>query len=120
MAKPAITLLLLGIAVPAMQAGVIRGLVVDERRMRENLDLTYGALFSQRLLLAIVARGASRDDAYRTTQRLAQRALDERVHLRELLQQDHAGEGLDLEALFDFAPYIRYADEIVGRLDSIA
>jgi adenylosuccinate lyase len=100
--------------------GVIRGLVVDPRRMRENLDLTYGALFSQRLLLAIVARGSSRDDAYRTTQRLAQQALDERVHLRELLHNDPAGEGLDLDALFDFAPYIRHADAIVGRLDAIA
>jgi adenylosuccinate lyase len=100
--------------------GVIRGLVVDQRRMRENLDLTYGALFSQRLLLAIVARGSSRDDAYRITQRLAQQALDERVQLRELLANDPAGAGLDLDALFDFAPYIRYADEIVGRLDSIA
>ena len=99
--------------------GVIRGLVVDPRRMRENLDLTYGALFSQRLLLAIVARGSSRDDAYRITQRLAQEALDERVHLRELLHNDPAGEGLDLEALFDFAPYIRYSDEIVGRLDAL-
>jgi adenylosuccinate lyase len=99
--------------------GVIRGLVVDPRRMRENLDLTYGALFSQRLLLAIVAQGSSRDEAYRITQRLAQEALDERVHLRELLHNDPAGEGLDLEALFDFAPYIRYSDEIVGRLDAI-
>jgi len=99
--------------------GVIRGLVVDPRRMRENLDLTYGALFSQRLLLAIVARGSSRDEAYRITQRLAQEALDERIHLRELLHNDPAGEGLDLDALFDFAPYIRYSDEIVGRLDAI-
>jgi adenylosuccinate lyase len=100
--------------------GVVRGLVVDPRRMRENLDLTYGALFSQRLLLALVARGSSRDDAYRTTQRLAQKALDERVQLRELLRDDPAGEGLDLDALFDFAPYVRYADQIVGRLDAIA
>jgi adenylosuccinate lyase len=99
--------------------GLIRGLVVDAGRMRENLDLTYGALFSQRLLLAIVARGLSRDDAYRITQRLAQQALDERVHLRQLLAADPAGEGLDLDALFDFAPYIRYADEIVARLDTI-
>ena len=71
--------------------GVIRGLVVDVERMRENLDLTYGALFSQRLLLALVARGASRDDAYRVVQRLAQEALDTRVHLRELLAADPAG-----------------------------
>jgi adenylosuccinate lyase len=99
---------------------VIRGLVVDAARMRENLDLTYGALFSQRLLLALVARGASRDDAYRIVQRLAQQALDTRVQLRELLAADAAGEGLDLDAIFDFAPYVRYADEIVGRLDTIA
>jgi adenylosuccinate lyase len=94
--------------------------VVDAARMRENLDLTYGALFSQRLLLALVARGSSRDDAYRIVQRLAQQALDTRVQLRELLAADAAGEGLDLDAIFDFAPYVRYADEIVGRLNPIA
>jgi adenylosuccinate lyase len=100
--------------------GVIRGLVVDTARMRENLDLTYGGLFSQRLLLALVARGSSRDDAYRVVQRLAQRAIDTRVQLRGLLASDPAGEGLDLDAIFDFAPYVRHADEIVGRLDAIA
>jgi len=99
--------------------GVIRDLVVDARRMRENIELTYGALFSQRLLLALVARGSSRDEAYRITQRLTQQALDSRVHLRELLAADPAGEGMDLDALFDFAHYIRHADEIVGRLDQI-
>ncbi|MGC9219915.1 MAG: adenylosuccinate lyase [Solirubrobacteraceae bacterium] len=103
--------------------GVIRDLVVDPDRMRENIDLTHGALFSQRLLLAIVARGLSRDDAYRITQSLTQRALDERVHLRTLLQSDAGGDqlaGLDLEELFDLSSYVRHADEIVARLDSIA
>ena len=99
--------------------GVISGLVVDASRMRENLDLTYGALFSQRLLLALVSQGSSRDDAYRVVQRLAQQALDTRVHLRELLAADPAGAGLDLDAVFDFDPYIRYAGEIVARLDTI-
>ena len=103
--------------------GVIRDLVIDERRMRENLDLTYGALFSQRLLLALVARGSSRDDAYRIVQQLAQEALDTRVHLRELVSAGAAGgqiQELDLEVIFDFAPYVRFAEEIVGRLDRIA
>jgi adenylosuccinate lyase len=109
--------------------GLIRGLVVDPARMRENIDLTCGALFSQRLLLAIVNRGYSRDDAYRITQRLAQKALDDRTQLRDLLAAGAAGgltepeveatSGLDLDEIFDFAPYIRYASEIVGRLDSI-
>jgi len=100
--------------------GVIRGLVIDGDRMRENLDLTYGALFSQRLLLALVARGSTRDDAYRVVQRLAQQAIDTRVQLRELLAGDPAGEGLDLDAIFDFTPYVRHAGEIVDRLQAIA
>src|ERR1700735_4678404 len=49
---------------------LVEGMVVDSERMRENLDLTYGALFSQRLLLALAQGGQSRDDAYRVVQRL--------------------------------------------------
>jgi len=103
--------------------GLVRGMVVDPERMRENLGLTYGALFSQRLLLALVGRGMIRDDAYRVVQRLTQRALDTRTQLRDLLSAGEGGEataGLDLNAIFDVQPYVRYADEIVGRLDAIA
>ncbi len=99
---------------------LVEGLVVDAERMRANLDLTCGALFSQRVLLALVDRGMTRDDAYRVVQRLAQHALDQRVPLRALLAGDPAGEGLDLDAIFDFASFVRYAPEIVGRLDEIA
>ena len=99
---------------------LVDGMVVDQQRMRENLELTHGALFSQRLLLALVGGGLTRDDAYRVVQRLAQRALDERTQLRDLVASDPAGEGLDLEAIFDYAPFVRYAGEIVARLDAIA
>jgi adenylosuccinate lyase len=105
-----------------MQRGAIRlveGMVVDAERMRENLELTHGALFSQRVLLALVENGMGRDDAYRVVQRLAQRALDELMPLRELLAADPAGAGLDVDRIFDYAPFVRYADEIVGRLDQI-
>jgi adenylosuccinate lyase len=94
---------------------VVRGMVVHEERMLENLDLTYGALFSQRVLLALVSAGMSRDAAYRVTQELAQRAWDERVPLRELLAR-RSDLGLDLDEIFDLAHYARYAREIVGRL----
>jgi adenylosuccinate lyase len=99
--------------------GLVTGMVVDPERMRENLELTHGGLFSQRLLLALVAAGSTRDDAYRTVQRLAQRALDDRTSLRDLLVTDQAGAGLDLAAIFDYAPFVRHAQEIVGRLDEI-
>jgi adenylosuccinate lyase len=98
---------------------LVQGMVVDVDRMRSNLELTCGALFSQRVLLALVAAGSARDDAYRVVQRLAQRALDERVPLRTLLEADPAGAGLELDVVFDYAPFVRYAPEIVGRLDAI-
>jgi len=101
--------------------GLVDGMVVNAARMRENLELTHGALFSQRVLLALVEQGMSRDDAYRVVQRLAQQAIDTRVGLRELLSPDPAGAGLrDLDAIFDYAPFVRWADEVVGRLDWIA
>ena len=45
-------------------------------RMRANLDITHGALFSQRALTALVESGMTRDDAYRVVQENAQRAWD--------------------------------------------
>jgi adenylosuccinate lyase len=99
---------------------LIEGMTIDAERMRENLELTHGALFSQRVLLALVSTGMSRDEAYRVTQELAQRAWDEGIALRELLAEDARVRplGLDLDEIFDYAHYVRYAEEIVGRLDS--
>ena len=106
--------------VQARTTQLVDGMAVDASRMRENLELTYGALFSQRVLLALVATGMSRDDAYRATQELAQRAWDDGTPLRELLAADErvAPLGLDLDAIFDYGHYVRYAEEIVGRLDA--
>jgi adenylosuccinate lyase len=97
---------------------IVRGLVVDADRMRANVDLTHGAVFSQRVLLALVAGGMSRDEAYRVVQESAQRAWDTGTPLPALLEQ--RGLGLDLDAIFDLGHYTRYAREIVGRLDEIA
>jgi adenylosuccinate lyase len=96
---------------------VVRGLVVHEDRMRANLELTHGALFSQRVLLALVEQGRTRDEAYRIAQDEAQRAWDSGTHLRDLLAQRDLG--LDLDAIFDLGHYTRFAHEIVGRLDTI-
>jgi adenylosuccinate lyase len=94
---------------------VVRGMVVHADRMRENLELTYGALFSQRVLLTLVEGGMSRDEAYRVVQEAAQQAWDERTPLRELLEA-RPQLGLDLDEVFDLAAYTRHASEIVGRL----
>jgi adenylosuccinate lyase len=99
---------------------LVRGLRVDPGRMTANLELSHGALFSQRVLLALVAGGAARDDAYRLVQELAQRAWDEQVPLRTLLEGDERAAGLDLDEIFDYGHYTRYVPAIVERLDEIA
>jgi adenylosuccinate lyase len=99
---------------------LVKDLVVDEARMRSNLELTHGALFSQRVLLALVERGLTREHAYRIAQQLAQRAFDTGTPLKDLLADDERASGLDLDAIFDYGHFTRYAKEIVARLDAIA
>jgi adenylosuccinate lyase len=97
-----------------------RGLVVHEDRMRANVELTHGALFSQRVLLALVAQGRSRDEAYRIAQASAQEAWDTGTPLRDLLAaRDDVGD-LDLDDIFDVGHFTRHARQIVARLDDIA
>ncbi len=103
-----------------LATGLVRGLVVDAERMRENLELTHGALFSQAVLLALVASGLERDEAYRIAQEHAQNAWSTRTPMRELLAADPRTSGLDLDAIFDYAMFTRHARELVGRLDEIA
>ena len=98
---------------------VVGGLAVDAERMRANLELTHGALFSARLMLALVASGLERDDAYRIAQELTQRAWAERTHLRALLEADPRAAGLDLDDLFDYGALTHHAGEVVARLDGI-
>ncbi len=99
---------------------LVRDMTVDAERMRANLELTHGALFSQRVLLALVEAGSSRDDAYRTVQELAQYAWDRGVPLRDLLAEDERAQGLDLDGIFDYSHYVRHAEQIMARLDAIA
>ena len=64
---------------------VASGMTVHAERMTENLELTHGAIFSQRALTALIEAGMVRDDAYRLVQENAQRAWDERTPFRGLL-----------------------------------
>jgi len=100
---------------------LVGGLEVDTQRMRANLELTHGALFSQRALLALVEAGASRDEAYRIVQELSQQAAQQGTPLRELLAADARVReaALDLDAIFDHEHCTRHAEEIVARLEAI-
>ncbi len=103
--------------IQSLAAGVAEGMVVHEGRMRENLELTHGALFSQRALTALVESGMTRDDAYRVVQENAQRAWDTGTEFRDLLAE--AAPELDLDAVFDYGAYLTHLSEIFERLEAI-
>jgi adenylosuccinate lyase len=102
-------------------AWLMDGLVVREERMRRNLEASHYLFFSQRVLLALVEAGLSRDDAYRLVQRSAMRAWDEELDFRDLVRADEEIAGrVDLDAVFDLDAYTRHVDTIFSRLPSLA
>ena len=68
--------------------GIVEGMQVHADRMLENLDRSYGLVFSQPVLLSLVDAGMARDDAYRIVQEAARTAWEQRRPLREVLGQD--------------------------------
>ncbi|MBE2316759.1 adenylosuccinate lyase [Solirubrobacter sp. CPCC 204708] len=101
----------------ALALRLVRGMVVHADRMLANLEITSGALFSQRVLLALVESGLQRDEAYRIVQRLGQQAWDTNTPLRALLEQE--GVDLDFDAVFDYGYYIRHVPTVLQRLEVI-
>jgi adenylosuccinate lyase len=67
---------------------LVRGLTVDAARMRENIDRSWGLMFSQPVLLALVASGMPRDAAYRLVQRNAMASWQEGKPFRAMLEAD--------------------------------
>jgi adenylosuccinate lyase len=96
---------------------IAEGMVVRADRMRENLELTHGALFSQRALTALVESGRKRDDAYRLVQESAQRAWDEGIEFKQLIAE--AAPDLDVDAVFDYGAYLEHVPEVIARLDEL-
>lgn len=100
---------------------IVRGLQVYPERMRENVELTQGLVFSQRVLIALIEKGLSREKAYKTVQANSMRAWKERRPLRGLLEEDPEVNtrlsAKELDAIFDYGVYTKYVDHSFRRLD---
>jgi adenylosuccinate lyase len=96
---------------------IVEGMTVHADRMRANLELTHGALFSQRALTALIESGMSRDEAYRVVQQAAQTAWDTGTPFRELIGE--AAPQLDLDEVLDPNAYLAHVPEVLGRLERI-
>ena len=100
--------------------GIMSGLEVYPERMRRNLDATQGLVFSQKVLLALIEAGLSREAAYAIVQRRSLQAHGDETPLLGLLQDDEdVAELLDddaLEALFDVEAYLDHVDATFARI----
>jgi adenylosuccinate lyase len=99
--------------------GVVQNLVVSPERMMYNLELTRGTVFSGHLLLALVDKGVSREDAYALVQKHALAAFDGGASLRERAQDDpvitKALSASELDEVFNLARYLKQVDRIINR-----
>ena len=101
---------------------VLRGLQVHEDRMRDNLNIGGGIVFSGRVLLALVEAGMTRDDAYAVVQGAAMQAWEGEGGFRELLEtREEVRERLNgkLDELFDPAHALRNVHVVFGRVESL-
>ena len=103
-----------------LSAFVIEGLQIYPDRMAENLERSYGLVYSQRVLLALTDSGLARQVAYELVQRHAMRAWRERRSFFELLAADPAVtdrlSAEELKRCFDPAWYVRNVDVVFRRL----
>jgi adenylosuccinate lyase len=99
---------------------IVKGMVVHPDRMRENLERSYGVVFSGTVLLELARRGVSRELAYEWVQRNALRAFAERRDFRSLLQADpqvsQALSPQELDQAFDLENQFRHVDDIFDRV----
>ena len=104
----------------ALFASVMRRLQVFPHRMKKNLELTHGLVFSQRIMLALIDKGMSRQKAYEIVQKNATKAWKGSRSFLTLIKADAEVTGAlsleELEKLFDYQFYLQHVDDIFLRL----
>jgi adenylosuccinate lyase len=99
---------------------IVQGMVVHPERMLENLNRSRGVVFSGSVLLALAAKGVSREQAYEWVQRNAMRSFDEQRDFKALLLADpDIGRVLspdEIERAFDLDEQLKHVDDIFDRV----
>ncbi len=100
--------------------GILAGLTVFPARMRNNMEKTFGLIYSQRVLLSLVEHGVAREEAYDAVQAKAMQAWEEERSFAELVAQDplvqrHLQKD-ELAACFDYRFHLQHVDMIFERL----
>jgi len=99
---------------------IMKGLRVYPENMRRNIELSQGLVFSQRVLITLINKGMTREEAYKLVQDSAMKAWQEKQSFLSLLKVDkritaHLS-NKELDSLFDYGYYLKHVDEVFDRL----
>ncbi|HWW84096.1 MAG TPA: adenylosuccinate lyase, partial [Vicinamibacterales bacterium] len=99
---------------------IVRGLVVNVARMKENLEKSRGVVYSGSVLLELAKRDVSREQAYEWVQRNAMRSFEEQADFKGLLLADadvmRVLSPVDVERAFDLGEQLKHVDDILDRV----
>ena len=99
---------------------IVKGLVVNVDRMKQNLELSRGVVFSGTVLLELAQRGIAREQAYEWVQRNALRSYDEKTDFKQLLRADadviRVLDEKTIEDAFDLKVQLKNVDKIFDRV----
>ena len=99
---------------------VMKGLRVYPENMRGNIELSQGLVFSQRVLIALINKDLTREEAYKMVQDNAMKAWGEKKDLLSLLEADSRVTAnlkkSELNSIFDYGYYLKHVDEVFDRL----
>lgn len=99
---------------------IVKHLTVFPENMKRNIDKTHGVIFSQRVLLALIDKGMSREEAYDIVQPKAMDAWETETHFKGLVQKDsqiadHLSQA-EIDDCFDYAYHLKNVDQIFERI----
>lgn len=101
-------------------ANIVCNLTVFPENMKRNMDATLGLIYSQRVLLKLIDKGLSREEAYDLVQPKTAIAWDEQTAFRPLLEEDEKIMSIlnaeDIEDAFDYNYHLKNVDEIFERV----
>ena len=101
-------------------AGIIENLSVFPDRMMENIQASHGLIFSQRVMLTMIEKGLTREEAYDRVQPLAMQAWENRTSFKDLLSHNPSINEViskeELDSLFDLKHHLAHVDTLFKRV----
>jgi adenylosuccinate lyase len=99
---------------------IVKNLTVFPENMKRNMDRTYGLIYSQQVMLKLIEKGMSREQAYDTVQPRAMQAWEEQRSFRAILEEDPVVTSTltkeELDDCFDYRYHLKHVDTIFKRL----